>query len=211
MSYDITTILNEPCLHQNRMYLKTLLTDINGEAADEISLAFAEATINEPIKLKLAAKKTESWLNLCKKIINPLISCSFDKRPDYDDIQVLPFCCKIDEFKGQAYGVNIYDATTRILTIFYTDTSREGNSTLYATRTSEPIVCGNWSADIKAAIKTINDTGLQLINARQSSTQTTHAPSSVLNTYYRGNTITVIDLVEYINRIKKLYDKTDSI
>lgn len=210
MISSINDILNSAGLSTNRQYLKDVFNNINSDSFTNIVLSFVAADINIDIKTKLDQnKKTDAWIGLCKKIVNPLISCAFDKRADYDRLHILPFCCKVNNCSGQTYGINIYDSNNRILTIIYADSSANNISSLYTTDTISPVITGAWLSDIKPALKTLNVTGLNLI--KQPQQEPTKKSISVLSTYYRGNTITINDLVDYIDRIKNIYEKNISI
>lgn len=205
MAYTITDILNEPCLNEPEHSLKAMFDSIESIDANVIVKSFGVADIN-----KANNSTSNAWLNLCRKILNPLKTCSFEMRPDYDELLVLPFCCKLEDFSGQTYGINIYNKFNRLITVLFGDSSRNNTATMYTHNTEEPVANGTWSSVVKPALKAINATGLNLINA-DVKIASTPVVRSILNTYYRGNTITVTDLVDYINRIKTIYDKTPSI
>lgn len=205
-------------------YLTTVIADLSdssdssNDSAIILVKSFAESEINSDIKNNLIKNnKINSWLALCKKIVNPLLTCQFDCRPDYYKLKILPFCCKIKNFSGQTYGVNIYnDNNKRIMTIIYVDNTRKNNdAVLYTTDENKPLVVGSWSADIKPTLKRINATGLEFVDTPATSVKQekakTSASATILSTYYRGNTMTVNDLVHYINKIKTIYDKNHSI
>lgn len=207
----ISDILSTPCQMDSAQYLKSVFVDIEADKANELVLKFTQSPINIDIKNKIEKQnKLDTWLALCRKIINPLISCQFDKRSDYDNLQVLPFCCKVESFSGQSYGLNVYKNDVRIMTIIYADVTRNNSAVLYSSDENTPIVTGSWLTDVKPAIKNINIIGLELVK-QPTQSNASKKSMSVLSTYYRGNTITINDLVNYIDRIKAIYDKAPSI
>lgn len=191
--------------------LTTALININTDAAETLVLTYLELDINAGMKDTVTTNnKLNTWIELCKRMINPLSSCDFEKREDYDKLFVAPFCCNINDHALRSYGINIYENDNRIMTIMFRDTTQSNNSAaLYVPdKEQDAIIYGKWSADVKPAVKIINGTGLNLISQRKrSAKQQKHsADNSILSTYYRGNTITITDLVEYINKIKASYD-----
>ena len=203
-------VFTEQPLNNPRHYLKSILEDLNSaENGEKIALSFFDSPLNELIKNKTKETgKTKSWLALCIKIINTLNTCGFNERPDYDTLTVLVFCYKLGDYSLSAYGANVYANSSRVLTIFFRDPAQNNLFSLYTDDLEKPLVLGSWSVDIKPMVKTINTTGLELILSEDSgkkSSSTSRQSPSILNTYYRGNTISVPDLINYINKIKQTY------
>lgn len=209
MAYTITDILNTEALDNKQHLLRTVFELLAAHEINSVAPSFCEADINKSFKQKL-----DQWSKVCERVINTLSSCDFDKRLDYDRLTILPFCCRLDGFPSQTYGANLYDANIRVMTILFRDTSRNNAVVLYTSSLSEPVVVGSlWSVDIKPVIKNLNITGMHLITdtPTQKTDKAPTKPVSILSTYYQGNTITVTDLVTYINRIKAVYDKNYSL
>lgn len=169
------------------------------------ALVAAQLQVNSRIKQKIKSDPEYliTWERTCSFIFSYLLGpAKFFERSDGNELICLPFTTKvvIGSKIQTVRGISIYNSIKWIGTLFFRDPEFNNEFAFYGQ--NDFVSTGSWGSKVRADVQNYNLYGLTKVNINSNITQV----KSILNESISiiGNTITVKDIFNLINDLKKI-------
>lgn len=171
------------------------------------ALAAAQFKVNSKIKQKIQADPEYliTWERTCSFIFAYLLGpAKFFERSDGNELVCLPVTTKviINHRLQTVRGISVYNSTKWIGTLFFRDPEFNNEFAFYGQ--NDFVSTGSWGSKVRADVQKYNLYGLTKVVTSADVTQA----KSILNETVSivGNTITVKDIFDSIDKLKKTFE-----